>query len=375
MLMTIFVVIALVAVGTYYTLSTPKTEEERKSTDEVKSVWQFFGLVDDTPNKIWAVVTGNEETGPIEGYISNVSGKKYDPLKKKMVPLALGEDPYAGEDPIATLIRELTGKRVFGKPFIHSLRPLGIDRVVTKETGVEPDPAKQLKSAFVRRYGLYGEIYRPTYHVDVDTKDGVRFNVYSYAIIEVEDPEPGFTIYKESLLQSASQIISAFLSGKIINMSWDDYKESRKTGLKLELGKLNKMLKPLGLKVTQLNLSDPQLSLSSLKVQEAVEKKKIAIETAAARREEGKGESDYEASVGKGKARAIASIAIAKAKRVTEYVAINKANGMNDKEAVIEANRMVEAEFNAEAISKLTGTYVAGGAGVNFNVNGGAKTP
>jgi hypothetical protein len=54
-------------------------------------------------------------------------------------------------------------------------------------------------------------------------------------------------------------------------------------------------------------------------------------------------------------------------------VSLYTSNGIEKEKAVVMANSMISSEFNADAIAKLTGTYVAGGAGVQLNVSGGGK--
>jgi hypothetical protein len=67
---------------------------------------------------------------------------------------------------------------------------------------------------------LYGEFPRPTYHADIDLGEGFRINVISYAEIVVDDPEPAFTKYKDSFLQTISDYIATFVSSRLINMGW-----------------------------------------------------------------------------------------------------------------------------------------------------------
>jgi regulator of protease activity HflC (stomatin/prohibitin superfamily) len=375
---TISFLVALV--GLFFLLSRKKGEDGVTGSgvprDEEKDFWQHFGLVDDSPNLIRAIVAGNENTGPIIGFITNVLGKKYDPITKKMVPLSPGENPYGNETWFERFVRRTFGKRVFGFPFIRNLRPLTIDRVVKKNTsdgGSETDLSKQLSASFVKRYGLYGEILRPTHHKDIDTKDGVRFSANSYAIIEVTNPEPAFTIYSDSFLQTISEIISGFVSSKIIRMTWEFYKRKGRDGNKFdatEIAELNLLLGALGVKVIQFTMSDPQLAAS---IQTALEKRKTAQETSAARRLEGEGEKDYRISIGEGDAKVIERVAKAKASRFEELITLYIKNGWSNREAVDKANAMIVAEFNADAIGRLTGTYVAGGAGVQMAIPTGGR--
>jgi regulator of protease activity HflC (stomatin/prohibitin superfamily) len=345
----------------------------RGPEDEVKDIWQSLGLVDDSPNLIRAKVAGNENTGPILEYFGNVRGKKVEP-NGVVRPLHPNEDHYADETDIEALIRTTFGKRVYGLPIIRNIRPLTIDRVVVKDTErTLLDPAQELTASFVKRYGLYENFLRPTKHVNVDTKDGVRFTVTSYVVLDVVDAKPAFEIYPDSLLQTISKIVSGFISTKVIALNWDEYKAKGSNGQKFtqaELEELNLLLQPLGLIVKQFTMSDPVLNPQ---IQQAFERKATAVETAAAKREEGAGERDYRKSVAEGDAMGIERLAVAKRKRFEELVTLYKANGVTAPDAVDKANAMIAAEFNAEAIGKLTGTYVAGGVGVQFAITGEKK--
>lgn len=366
-LLSLFLTMIMVAVGSFFLLTKKSARGsatgDQKTQDEIKDVWQYLGLIDDTPNLIRAVVAGDESKGPIIGYITNIPGKKYDPTQtgpRKIVPLTPGEDPRADESEVAKLIREFSGKRVFGLPIIRGIKPLTVDRVVQKDTKGKRDAAEfenQLIANSVKRYGLYHEILRPTYHEDVDTKDGVRFNVYSYAVIEVIDPEPAFTIYPDSLLQTISQIVSGFISTKVIAMTWEEYKEAGKDGKKFEVGELNPLLLKLGVEVTQLTMSDPELNES---IQKAMEAKATAEQAAAARIEQGKGEKGYLEQVADGNRYATEQAAIANARRFKELIELFKSNGVSEADATEEANKIIIAEVNAEAIGKLQGTYAPG---------------
>jgi hypothetical protein len=78
--------------------------------------------------------------------------------------------------------------------------------------------------------------------------------------------------------------------------------------------------------------------------------------------------------VGEGQATQIERIAKAKAKRFEELVTLYTTDGAFTRDRAVEmANAMINNEFNAEAISKLTGTYVAGGVGVQLGIQGGGK--
>src|ERR1035437_10051069 len=98
-LLSLVITVVTTTVGLFLLFTTPKKvvqggeNDDQKTHDEVKGFWQYFGLVDDTPNMIRAVVAGNENKGPIIRYIANVTGMKYDPDQKMLVPLEeIGKD-------------------------------------------------------------------------------------------------------------------------------------------------------------------------------------------------------------------------------------------------------------------------------------------
>lgn len=361
----------MLIIGTLLLFSRKAGEDGRtgsgKPKDEKKGFWQYFGLVDNSPNLFRAVVAGNESSGPVIKIIATFKDMRYDPKLKRLVPLKAWESQYPDENMFEEFVRVAFGKLYYGLPFIRNVKPLYIDRVVDKDTNAAAGQSleNQLEASMVKRYGLYREIQRPTYHKNVDTKDGVRFNVNSYAFIEVENPEPAFEIYADNLLQTISKIISGFVSSKVILMDWDEYKTAGEKGNKFsktDIEELNILLNKLGLKVTQLTMSDPEANES---VQEALERKKKAQEDAAAKRLQGEGEKDYLISVGEGNARVIERIAKANAERFNQLIELYTKNGLSKKDAVDKANAMIAAEFNADAIGKLTGTYAPGlGSGV-----------
>ena len=377
-LMLIAVVLSLLlafafVVAGFFLLATKKpvvaAGEDSNMQDEVKSIWQYLGLVDNTPNLFWAVVAGDEEKGPIVGYMANVEGMRCDWATGLLTPLAVGENPYAGESEIEKFIRVTFGKRVFGWPIIRSIRPVYIERTV--RSGVSTDVATlsgQLESSVVKRYGLRVEIFRPTLHTDVDTSDGKRFTVISYAIVDVVDPRPAFTVYKRGLLETVSEKIASFFSVKVLGMTWEDYKLQGTADAKFNASELDATLFPLGVKVRQLTVSDPELNAA---IQAAIDKRATAVEEKATRVIASEGDREARINVATGEAQAIEKIAVAKRKRVEELVTLYKANGVDQVEAVKMANIQVAAEFTAEAISKLTGTYVAGNAGVQIGVHNG----
>lgn len=404
--LSVLLTLALIVLGIFFLLF-PKKSEPKKTVEQPKSAnvnvgtvkdeghdpWYAFGLVDHTPNLIRAVVAGNESSGTILRYMGNLrNDKEVDPktgkvseYKKKVNPetgvVERCENPFAGEHPLQTIVRESFGKLFYGVPKFRNIKPLMIDRVAKKNTGAsKAKPDEQLETSFVRRYGLYQEFLRPTEHPTVDTKDGMRFAVTSNALIKVTDARPAFEMFTDSLLQTISEIISGFVSTKVIDLEWEAYKKAGEKGNKFlpaELDELNALLIPLGVEVTQLTMSDPVVNPE---MQKALELKKTAEEEAKAKKLAGQAQRQYLTDVGEGEAAAIESIAKAKASRFEElikkYTEIDLKTGepaYTRAEAIKMANDMISMEFNAEAISKLTGTYVAGGTGVQLGIQGGGK--
>lgn len=369
MLLSLVITVVATTVGLFLLFTTPKKvaengeNEDQKTHDEVKSFWQYFGLVDDTPNLIRAVVAGNEDKGPIVGYLTDGSSK-FDPILKRLVPIAPGEDPYADENPLEKILRTKFGKRIYGWPLISNIRPLQIDRVVKAKTTTQKlKLADQLSASSVKRYGLKEKIFRPTYHDDLDTTDGTRFSVTSYATLRVFNPEPAFTIYSDDLLPNISEIISGLISSKVLPYDWEHYKETRREGIHLdELTALNLKLEPLGVEITQLTMSDPEVNDD---MQAALEAEKKAERAAAAKIREGTGQRYFDIQIAEGQSVAIERLAKAKAARISELVAFYERKGILVEKAVEMANDLVAREFTAESIAKLQGTYAPGlGAGV-----------
>lgn len=347
-----------------------KNKPARENNHDVKDIWQWFGYCSNTPRLIRAVVTGlDENNGPIVDYI--LADGVYDQTAKELVPAS---NPYIPTGPIDKLVWKKFGKRRFGPPIFSSLRPLSIDRVV---------PVNSIKSASakiaemlsggekVKKYGLKEIIYRPTQHMDIDTIDGKRFNVISYATVRVFNPEPAFTIYKDNFLETLSERIGGFLSKRIIAMTWDQYKATGKDFAKEDTDKLDADLKNLGVKFENLTMSDPELNAT---IQDAMELRFRAEEEAAAKREKGRGERDYAISIGEGTARVTELNAVANRKRFEELIILYRKQGMSEVAATEEAIRVILETQNAEAIGKLT-TYVAGGSNTGIVLNPGDKKP
>ncbi len=373
----IFLILTFTVIGIGNLLLNGDPDEVRKY-----SFWKTFGFTDDTPNLIQAVVAGDKQRGRILRYIMNKPGKKYD-QELGVVPLLPGEDPYDGESDFLRFIREKFGKRYLGWPFFYTTQPLSIDRVVNAPTMNGKIPLEnQLLTKVVSKEGLYQEFFRPTLHAVLDTNDAVRFGVISYANVEVFDATPAFTVYRDNFLQNISEIISSFIAARALEMDWNTYKTTGKEITPEDLGKINKKLNPLGVRITQLSLGDPE---PDPEIQKALSAKKIAEEKALAAEVEGEGKGNaakkealgkaearrteadaekYATTVtGEGDAVRIKLIAEANASRIAVLADEFIKAGYSPVAAGREAKRTLLAELESEAIGKLTGTYVAGGKG------------
>ncbi len=338
-----------------------------KPSDEVRDFWQVLGLVDDAPNGYRAVVSGSKGTGQILYYLADRDGVSTNPNVR----------PRA-TDRVTRIVERITGKRVFGLPFVTSLRSMDIDRVVKKSTQIKQEVAlyeQIVAPGAVSRQLLYREINRPTYHEALDTIDGVRFNIISDAVINVIDPEPGFMRYQHSFLQTLSDRIGNYIATQVNNMDWETYKKHKAGINKFDLAGLNEVLKDLGVEVVRLTVSDPEIAKGSPEVQAALEAAKIAEERAKAKRKEGEGQRDYAISIAEGNAQAVERLAKAEAARFEELFLTFRKNGLTEAQAIHLAQQTIIAEVNAEAIGKLT-TYAPGNPGgvqLSVPVGGGEK--
>ncbi len=334
--------------------------------DEGRDIWQIFGLVDDAPNGYRAVVSGPTGHGRILYYIADTDRVSTNPLVRNR-----------SVDLLTLLVERITGKRVFGLPFITSLRDMDIDRVVKRPTLIKQEVSlfEQIEATgVVKRKLLYREIYRPTYHEALDTKDQVRFNVNSDAVINVTDPEPAYKRYQHSFLQTLSDRIGNYIASQVNNMDWETYKAYRVGDNKFDLVGLNQMLTDLGVEVIRLTVSDYEIAKASPEVQAALQEVKIAERQAEAQRRRGEGERDFAILTAEGRAKAIERLAKAEAKRFDELFRTFRKDGkMSEAEAIHLAQQTIVAEVNAEAIGKLT-TYAPGNpGGVQLSVPVGEK--
>ncbi len=345
------------------TLAVLLVKPPENSGDDPKNIWQILGFIPDTPNVIRAVVTGwDEKNGPIVEYI--LPNATYNTATKRIDDAA---NPYENETLFYKKIREKFGMRRFGPPLISSLRPLFIDRVVNvdSQTSKNTSIMGQLVGSVVKRYGLYRRIYRPTLHQDLDTKDGVRFSVISYAIVSVFDPNLAFTVYKDNFLQTLSELIGGFLSKRLVTKTWEEYKETGKDFEKAELDKFNHELDILGVDLIQLTMSDPELNSS---IQTIMEKRVSAKETAEAAVVTADGEKRATITRAEGQAQATERLAKANRKRFEELVEMYTTQGVPAADAAAMAKETIKDSQDAEAIGKLR-TFVAGGSGVQIGVD------
>ncbi len=355
------------------TVDSPENGDS-KTHDEVHDIWYWFGFVDDSPNVAYQVVAGPAKTGKPKRYMASLEYGFIDQKTGKVHKERQQE--FEDNHPLLAYIRNTFGKRWYGIPIINNVKRLTIDRVVSKGTVAKQESlSDELSASTVVRFGLYGEILRPTFHKDIDSKDNVRFSVISYITLYVMDFAPAFNIYADNFLIIISKMISGYVSKRTFLMDYDGYKSEGNAFDPTRLAEVNELLTPLGVVAIKGVMGDPELHPD---VQGALEQKAKAKAAADAKREEGLGEKDRLISVsegtkqktineGEGEAQKIERIARARAKRFTELYNVFIGKAFSEADAVRMANEQVIAEFSAEAIGKLT-TYVAGGSGVQVSI-------
>ncbi|KND47761.1 MAG: hypothetical protein AB201_02405 [Parcubacteria bacterium C7867-006] len=342
----------------------PEEGQEKKSSNERHNLWYHLGFVDDTPNLIRQVVAGSAKSGRPIRYFGNLHDGVID--EATGIITSNPNPPLLSEGWFLNLIRKHFGKRWCRIPIIQHVKPLTIDRVVSKDTkSTVNELSDELDASTVVKEGLYRLILRPTLHKDVDAKNNIRFSVISYAVLEVFDAKPAFNIYPDSYLITVSKLISAYLSKNTFKLSYDEYKERGNSFEKEQIDELNGVLLSLGIRCKELRMGDPELNKS---VQESLEKEAKAEQEAKAQKRKGQGQKDYDTLVSEGQSQAIRNLAAAKASRFSELINLYKNEGLTGSEAVDRANAMISAEFNADAVRQLQGTYVASGNGVQLAV-------
>ncbi len=187
----------------------------------------------------------------------------------------------------------------------------------------------------------------------------------SYAVLEVEDASPAFNIYPDSFLITVSKMISSYLSRNTFKLTYEKYKTQGNVFLTKQMEDLNESLKTLGVVCLELRMGDPELNKS---IQESLEAEAKAEQLARAQKRKGEGQKAYDILVSEGQSKAISNLSAANATRFAELIKLYETKGLGGPEAVREANAMISAEFNADAVRHLQGTYVASGGGVQLAV-------
>jgi hypothetical protein len=388
LLLSVLLTTILVGVGLYLVFSKdtvrkppdPNVSNDSKVRDELPDLWMKLGYADDAPNVRRAITAGWAGTGTILRYIAY--RQDWDETLQKFLPIT--GDRYKGESEIDYLVRKKLGKRRFGYPIINSLKPLDIDRVVKVDTSVIHDKTKNpdadqapkilsmLSAKKVRRYGLYEEITRPTFHEYVDTKDGVRFSAISTLIIDSTDPRPIFEKYPDSFLQNISEIVLNFFSAKVIKMEWEEYKAFGEHGHKFvgtELGDLQDLLKPYGVEIKLFTISDPELHPA---IQKQFDERAGATANAQKTGIDAEAAAKAAETKSRGEAAAIRNVGKATAEanrmRFEELVSYYVTTGHSKKNAVTMANDVIIAEGLNEAIGTNKGVWAPGGKGNGIQI-------
>lgn len=352
-----------------------------------RTLWYRLGFLNDTPKIIYCIVAGDEKKGRIVGYVGNVEGKIVEYNTGRVRSPEVGESADQGEDPFDTFFRKSFGKRPARIPFLQSVKPLTIDRVVIRNSQeLEAIQAERrargvsdkltlddyIKSETATRYGLYEEILRPTKHRDFDTVDGVRFSVNSLTTLHVEDASPAHTVYQDNLLQTASALISSYISSTILSQGYEAYKKRSNELTPAELEELNKFLDQLGLKATKCVMTDPELNAN---IQASMEAEVKARNDARAKIATAEGIGSSERIIAEGKAAGIIAIANAESRRIGAVVDAfeNKGKGLSGGQAVTAASRHLVGLATADGISKTRGTIAVGANHSILSINNPEK--
>lgn len=326
--------------------------------------WQFWGFTHSEPNTYLCVVEGQNGKGRVVRYIDTDN-----------LPVRQG---LTGD-----LIRGLegvSGRVYFGTPFVTSLRKPAIDRVIRNQTQNNNPQATLLEellaTGMVRKDGLRKLIYRPTYHRAIDTADGVRFNLNTYVVYRVFNPEVAFMVYLDSFLQTLSQLDGTFVSSQALPLKWEQYKGLKvNVGSKFKIADFDTILLPIKTKVETYNVSDPEIVKESPAVQAALElviiareeAKKLKVMAAATRDKtilEAAGKAAARLKEAEAEAKAIERLAKAEQSRFDElFAAFSKGGRLSEVEAIRLAQQTVVAEANAKAIGNLT--YYGNGTGAS----------
>ncbi|MFZ2523331.1 MAG: hypothetical protein WAW92_03005 [Minisyncoccia bacterium] len=368
---------------------------------------QRFGAVHWTPNLIRAVVTGDDHSGPIVGIVT-APGRKYvpngapgDPKKKFVdddtttVPLDQSSwkrmDRLLNESFAQWIVRVILGRRIYGFPFVHKLRPLWIDRVTERAT--VPGEARTLEETLEAspelRYGLYEYFQRPTILANRDAGDNTRFTVKITTFIETLDPIPTFKIHPDNFLQMIDAAVAGFKKQGIVNKDYDDYRKSQTKELKLaDLADLNSLLEVLGFRAYLLIEDDPQLHPANQLARDREANAKadanvVKTETEAkAKAIERLAEANKKSAIlaAEAKARAIELETAATEKQIKAYAAAHgqevvdifnafKGKGFSEDEALKMTHEQILERVRSAAVSGFQGDVYAPGGGVGVNYN------
>ncbi len=330
-------------------------------------------------NSIKAIVTN----GRLVRFISNVKGKAIDQSDKKLKKIELIEEENL---PKFTWWEKIFIKHLglwwVGVPFLRQVQPLPVDRVVLKPNQEDLNGVLgRLVSKVVTKYELYATFPRPFEMKEVDTMDGFKIDFRFTAMVEVYDPYPAFFELKLDFLRTITSLNASYVGDLMKGLSWEEYKKGPKDTVKgqisslFNLQELEKRLEVTGTCDRILEIEDFGISLSSKRLQDAVEEEKIETEkgkgkirAAKAERDatilKAEGEKKRRILEGEGDAAAIEVIAKAKAKRYTELIATYTRMGFDGRTAAEKADEQISREFKWDAIGKLPGTYVENGNAV-----------
>lgn len=332
--------------------------------------------------------------GRLVKFISNIKGKRIDPADRSGTLKDLPDEDYKdfikGFNPFNMLEKPLFpdfewekhlfllfGVRWVGIPIFRKVMNITINRVVFKQKQNTIETVLgHIEESTKPTDEVYALFPRPIEMREVDTVDGFRLELRLIAYTEVVSFYPIFFELKADFLPTIDSLIKAYVTEVIKGLTWDTFKQKADSDDQKEqmfnMTSLEKRLEKTGVKVSLLVIDDFGISPSSQKLQEAVEKQKIAKEegkakvataeadkTAAIRKAEG--EKQRRTLEGQGDAAAIEATAKANAKRYEELITLYIKYGYSRPDAIRAAQEQIAQEIYANNIGKLTGTYVHGG--------------
>jgi regulator of protease activity HflC (stomatin/prohibitin superfamily) len=228
---------------------------------------------------------------------------------------------------------------------------------------------------------LYWRIPRPFLLREVDFKGGYLVDILMYGIFRVLDPQKLLFELDGDFFQPLAATVKKAVLEEFGDMKWDEFLATQD----FDVDKLNSSLENLlGLQCEVLGREDFAISESAEAMQNAIQAEEIARQTAKAKRASAEGDRDAKIIQaegekksrilqGEGDAGAIQVVAVAKAKRYEELINLFSSAGMDMAEATVKATEQISLEFRADAIGKIQGTFVEGGAGAGININTGRK--